>query len=464
MAGRSLRRQETLRTDLEAIVGRLAVDEREVRDLWPLSIMERRSGETVPRTLVVRPSGRDQVAAVLRWAAAHEVKVTPLGGGSGVCGAVSPHQGEIVLDMGAFDRILEVDQVNQTCHCEAGVNGLVLERHLNTLGLTLGHYPSSLPGTTVGGLVSTRSSGQESSRYGSIEDMVLSLAVVLPDGTFAAPRPGPRSAVGPALHELWIGAEGALGVVIGAVLRLHRLPPATIGAGYGFADLEAGLACMREIMQAGIRPLVMRLYDPEDSAFNGFDLADGGCALVVATAGVPEVAMSEAAAVKGIAGAATDLGTGPWERWQRHRFDLSADRLKTFLEPANSYLDTIELAAPWTVLPELHAQVKPAIGLGGLALCHFSHAYEQGCCAYFSFGGSAASEQEARAAYGRAWEGAMSAALELGATISHHHGVGQARARWVADEMGGWLKVWRTVKEALDPQGIMNPRAIGGPR
>ena len=451
-----------MRAELEAIVGRHAVDERAVRDLWPLAIMDRRAGVAPVRTLVVRPSSREQVASVLRWAAAHHVNVTPLGGGSGVCGALSPDQGEIVLDMGAFDRILEVDEINLTCRCEAGVNGLLLEEHLNGLGLTLGHYPSSLPGTTVGGLVSTRSSGQESSRYGSIEDMVLSLAVILPDGTFAAPRPGPRSAVGPALHELWIGAEGALGVVIGAVLRVHRLPPTTVGAGYGFADLAAGLACMRVVMQSGIRPLVMRLYDAEDSAFNGFDLTEGGSALVVATAGLAEVAKTEAAAVKGFAGSAADLGPGPWERWQRHRFDLSAERLKTFLEPANSYLDTIELAAPWTVLPELHARVKPAIGVGGLALCHFSHAYEQGCCAYFSFGGSAGNEQDARAAYGRAWEGAMSAALELGATISHHHGVGQVRARWVADEMGGWMKVWRAVKEGLDPQGIMNPRAMGG--
>ena len=453
-----------MRAELEAIVGRPAVDEREVQDLWPLAIMDRRAGAAPPRVLVVRPSGREQVAAVLRWAAAHDVRVTPLGGGSGVCGALSPDRGEIVLDMGAFDRILEVDEINLTCKCEAGVNGLVLEQHLNGFGLTLGHYPSSLPGTTIGGLVSTRSSGQQSSRYGSIEDMVLSLAAVLPDGTFAAPRPGPRSAVGPALHELWIGAEGALGVVIGAVLRVHRLPPATVGAGYAFADLAAGLACMREVMQSGIRPLVMRLYDAEDSAFNGFDLAQGGCALVVATAGLAEVAESEAAAVKGFAGPAADLGAGPWERWQRHRFELSAERLTTFLEPANSYLDTIELAASWTALPELHARVKSAIGVGGLALCHFSHAYEQGCCAYFSFAGSAGSEQDARAAYGRAWEGAMSAALELGATISHHHGVGQVRSRWVAEEMGGWMKVWQAVKEGLDPRGIMNPRAMGGSR
>ena len=452
------------RTELEKIVGAAAVDERPVRDLWPLGLMERRAGAAAPSVLVARPKGREQVAAILRWAAAAGVRVTPMGGASGVCGALSPEAGEVVLDMGAFDRVFEIDETNLTCRCESGVNGLELERQLNAKGLTLGHYPSSLPGTTVGGLIATRSSGQESSRYGSIEDMVAGLAVVLPDGTFAAPRPGPRSAAGPALHELFVGAEGALGVVLGAVLRVHRLPETTSGRGYMFPDLVSGLECMRGVMQAGIRPLVMRLYDAEDTAFSGFDAESGECALVVATAGLDAVAKSEAAAVKAMAGGARDLGEAAWERWQRHRFDLSAERLKAFLEPPGAYLDTIELAAPWTLLGELHATVKPAIAVGGLALCHFSHAYEQGCCAYFTFGGSDDSEAGARAAYVRAWEGAMSAALAIGATITHHHGVGMARARWIADEMGGWMKVWSAVREGLDPKGIMNPRAVGGTR
>jgi alkyldihydroxyacetonephosphate synthase len=451
-----------MRTELEKIVGAAAVDERPVRDQWPLAIMDERAGKPATKALVVRPSGRDQVAGVLRWAAANHVAVTPLGGGTGVCGALGPSPGELVMDMGAFDRILEIDETNLLCRCEAGVNGYALEQQLNAGGLTLGHYPSSLPGTTVGGLIATRSSGQESSRYGSIEDMVLSLAVVLPDGTFAAPRPGPRSAVGPALHQLFIGAEGGLGVVIGAMLRIHRLPESTIGRGYAFPDVGAGLECMRTVMQAGIRPLVMRLYDAEDTAFNGYDLAAGECALVVATAGVAGVASAEAAAVEGFARGAKALGDEPWGRWQRHRFDLSAERLNAFLAPPGAYLDTIELAAPWTVLPQLHEQVKAAIAVGGLALCHFSHAYEQGCCAYFTFGGSGDTEPDARAAYGRAWEGAMSTAVELGATISHHHGVGQARARWVAGELGGWMRVWTAVRDGIDPEGMMNPRAVGG--
>jgi alkyldihydroxyacetonephosphate synthase len=451
-----------MRGDLEKIVGAAAVDERPVRDLWPLSIMEERAGKERDGVLVARPAQRAQLSAVLPWAAARGIAITPMGGASGMCGALAPAAGELVLDMGGFDRILEIDERNLICRCEAGVNGYVLEQALNAKGLTLGHYPSSLPGTTVGGLVATRSSGQESSYFGNIEDLVYGLGVVLPDGTYAAPRPGPRSALGPALHQLWVGSEGGLGIVVDVVLRVHRLPETTIGKGYAFPNLDAGLECMRTLMQAGIKPFVMRLYDAEDTMFNGYELDPGQCMLVIAVAGLSEVAEAQAAAVKRFAGDAPDLGSAPWERWQRHRFDISADLLKAFLEPAGSFLDVIELAAPWTVLPGLHARVKTAIAVGPIALCHFSHAYEQGCCAYFTFGGSSETEEGARAAYERAWEGTMSAALELGATISHHHGAGQARARWVADEMGGWMRVWRAVKEGLDPEGVMNPRALGG--
>ncbi|HYL08986.1 MAG TPA: FAD-binding oxidoreductase [Candidatus Udaeobacter sp.] len=453
-----------MRAELEKIVGAPAVVERPVRDLWPLALMNERDGRPPDRVVVVRPETRDQLSALLRWAAGEGVAVTPLGGGSGVCGAVGPATGELVVDIGGFDRIVEIDETNLICRCEAGVNGYALEQALNARGLTLGHYPSSLPGTTVGGLISTRSSGQQSSRYGSIEDIVAGLSVMLPDGTIAAARPGPRSAVGPALHQLFVGAEGGLGIILDAALRIHRLPESEAGRGFAFADLGAGLECMRKVMQSGIRPLVMRLYDADDAAFNGFDLNAGECALVIACAGPSRVAAAEMQAVSVLAAGGRGLGEDPWERWKRHRFDLSAERLKAFLAPPGAYLDTIELAGPWTVLPELHARVKSAIAVGGLALCHFSHAYEQGCCAYFSFGGSDDSEAGARAAYGRAWEGAMSAALELGATISHHHGVGQQRARWVGDEMGGWMRVWRAVKEGLDPRGIMNPRALGGAR
>ncbi len=163
-----------------------------------------------------------------------------------------------------------------------------------------------------------------------------------------------------------------------------------------------------------------------------------------------------------LAAGGRDLGTEPWERWRRHRYDLSAQRLVDMLEPRGSFLDTIEIAAPWRALPAVYARIKQTLAARALALCHFSHAYEQGCCAYFTFAGSAETEAEAQAAYRACWEGVMEACREAGATISHHHGVGRARAAWARAEMEEWWTVWEAVRSALDPGRVLNPSALGG--
>jgi alkyldihydroxyacetonephosphate synthase len=420
--------------------------------------MRARAGAAPLEVEVARPDTFEEVAELLRSGR----RLVPMGGGSGVCGALAPEPGDLVLDMRGLDRV-EVDEANLLVRAGAGVNGMDLERALNERGLTLGHFPSSLPVTTVGGLVSTRSSGQESSRHGSIEDLVLGLTVALADGTIAEARVHPRTAAGPPLHLLFTGAEGALGVVLEAVLRVRRRPEAVIGAGWRLPGLSNGLNALREVMQRDLRPLVLRLYDETDSAFQGLD--GSGCLLVAAAAGRRAVAEAEARELVAVleAAGAEPLGEAPWERWQRHRFDLSAERLREFLAPAGAFLDTIELAATWTVLPGLHEEVAAHLReVAGLALCHFSHAYAQGCCAYFTFAGSAAGEAEAEAGYREAWRGAMDAALRRGATISHHHGVGQVRAPWIRAELGGWWEVWTRVRQALDPDGRLNPHGMGG--
>src|SRR5215467_14956547 len=424
-------------------------------DLWPLTLMRARAGVEPPEVEVARPTSHQEVAALLRSGR----RVVPMGGASGVCGAMAPGLRDLVLDLRGLDRV-EIDEANLMVRAGAGVNGLELERRLNERGLTLGHFPSSLPVTAVGGLVSTRSSGQESSRHGSIEDLVAGLTVALADGTIAAARPHPRTAAGPPLHLLFAGAEGALGVVLEAVLRVRRLPEAVIGRGWRVPDVAAGLHVLREAMQRDLRPLVMRLYDPADSAFQGLD---GGCLLVGATAGPRRVAEAEAGVLAELAAGAEPLGEAPWERWLAHRFDLSADRLRDFLAPPGAFLDTIELAATWTALPALYEEVRAHLAAAaGLALCHFSHAYAQGCCAYFTFAGSASDEAAAQTVYLEAWRGTMEIALRRGATITHHHGIGQARARWARRELGGWWEVWRLVRQSFDPHEKLNRNAMGG--
>jgi len=428
-----------------------------VSDLWPLGLMRARAGEPLPEVETVRPTSFEEVRALLRSGR----RVVPAGGGSGVCGAVRAEPGDVVLDLGGLDGV-EIDEADLLVRAQAGVNGMELERRLNQRGLTLGHFPSSLPVATVGGLVSTRSSGQESTRHGSVEDMLLGLTVALPDGSLAEARAVPRSAAGPALHHLFCGAEGGLGVILEAVLRVHRQPEAVIGRGWRLDGVDAGLEACREAMQRALRPLVMRLYDPEDSMLQG---EAQGCLLVAAAAGPRPVAQAEAEVLASVVEAAggEPLGEQPWERWLRHRFDLSAERLRDLLEPSGSYLDTIEVAATWAGLPPLYRAVKGRLaGTAQLVLCHFSHASAQGACAYFTFAGSAPDEAAAEAAYRAAWRGAMEATLASGATISHHHGVGRVRAPWIRAEMKGWFPVWEAVRRALDPDGRMNPGAVGG--
>ncbi len=450
-----------MRKALERLVGQANVSERVVEDLWPAGLMAVRSGAEREPALVARPEDVEGVASVLRWAAAEGVLVTPLGGGSGVCGAINRTGGEVLLDLGGL-AAFEIDAEDLVVRAGAGVNGLVLERALNERGLTLGHFPSSLPVATIGGLVATRSSGQQSSYHGHIEDLVMGLTVVLPDGTVLEARAPARTAIGPSLHELFIGSEGALGVVVEAVLGARRLPVAIRGRGVSFPTLVTGLAAMREIMQRDLRPFVMRLYDAEDTAFQG-SLAEG-CLLIVAVAGEPETADAQARVLDRLLVDAVELGEAPWQAWLEHRFRLSAERMRHSLEPPGSFLDTIEVAAPWSVLGALHTDVKARLGAEGIALCHFSHATPQGCCAYFTFAGSASSEQAAAEAYDRAWTAVMDACRTHGATIGHHHGTGTVRAPWIEQEMGDWLQVWKAIHSALDPAGIMNPRALGGRR
>ena len=428
-----------------------------VHDLWPLGLMRARSGAQPPSVDVARPASFEEVRALLRSGR----RVVPMGGGSGVCGGLAPDHGDLVLDLSALDHI-DIDTDNLIVRAGAGVNGLALEQRLNEMGLTLGHYPSSLPVATVGGLVSTRSSGQESSRYGSVEDMALGLTVALADGTVLEARVQPRSAAGPALHQLFVGAEGALGLVLEAALRVHRLPEAVIGRGWRMPAVEPGLAAMREVMQRDVRPLVLRFYDAEDSALQGLP---EGCLLVAAAAGPRQVADAEASLFADLVESAggEPLGEEPWAHWLAHRFDLSADRLRDFLAPPGAYLDTIDLASTWTQLPALYEEVKEHLrATAGLALCHFSHGYAQGCCAYFTFAGSASDEAAAQTVYLEAWRGTMEIALRHGATITHHHGIGQARARWARRELGGWWEVWRLVRQSFDPHEKLNRNAMGG--
>ena len=440
------------------------------RDWWPVTIGWATTGAVgALASAVVRPASTDQVAAVLRLCHAAGVPVTPAAGRSGVCGGSIPLAGGVSLDLTGLDTVTEVDETSLTLRVHAGVFGPDLEQHLSTVGTgyTLGHWPQSMDLSTVGGWLACRGAGQYSTRYGKIEDMVRGLTVVLADGTVIETEgTGPRSAPGPNLTQLFVGSEGTLGVITEATLVIHPIAAAEQRSAYGFSSFDEGLDACRRILRRGATPAVLRLYDVTESKRN-FDVEDN--VLIVLDEADPALVEVTMGIVAEECAAATPLDTGLVERWMGHRNDVSALRP---LWESGVVVDTIEMAGPWATLPSVTRDIIGALlAVPGtmVASVHQSHAYLDGACLYFTFAGRApdrsedpAAAQDADDAYYRScWQAATAVIEQSGSAISHHHGIGLNRSRFMATALGSAFPALVAIKAALDPTGILNPGKLG---
>jgi alkyldihydroxyacetonephosphate synthase len=431
------------------------------RDWWPLAMTWALAGEVGGLAgAVARPATVGEVVDVLRIAQDALVPVTAAAGRSGVSGGSVPIHGGIVLDLGALDGIVDLDDASMVLDVRAGTFGDELEDSLRTdHAATLGHWPQSMALSTVGGWLACRSAGQLSNRYGKIEDMVLGLDVVLADGTVVHTGGAPRAAVGPDLNQVFVGSEGTLGVITGARLRVHPAPRATRTDAYAIERFGDGLDACRRIVQRGATPAVLRLYDEIESQRN-FDL--GSCVLLVLDEGddaIVDAAMTIVAEECASFGA---LDASLVDRWLAHRNDVSvlAPMIRSGL-----VVDTFEIAARWRDLAAVTDAVLAAVrGVDGtLAVSvHQSHAYTTGACCYFTFGGQPPPNERERY-YHAVYDMGMGTALARGAALSHHHGVGLNRARFVRDALGPAFNVLAALKSALDPRGILNPGKLGLP-
>jgi alkyldihydroxyacetonephosphate synthase len=499
------------------------------RDLWPRHHFAVRAGRAAGHKpeAIAWPASTEELASLVGWAAREGVPLVPFGAGSGVCGAVLPGADTLVVDLKRMGRIRAIDPSAPLVDVEAGHMGVPLEQALGRAGFTLGHFPSSILCSTVGGWVATRSAGQCSGAYGKIEDMVVALECVTGAGEIVHLR---RRERGPDLASLVIGSEGTLAIVASAKLRLHPAPTARGFGAWSFPTTEHGWEAMRAIFQAGLRPAVARLYDPFDAMLAkrggvkagvkpGVKSADdgdgrapapgrgggalrtllkrpaalnellrsgvvgralGGAMLVVVFEGAgdrPERAIED---VRRLVEAQTRAprseqgkpgqtglrgvweGAAPAERWLAHRYAVSYRQAPIFANGA--FVDTMEVAAPWSRLGALYEAVRRALGDHVFVMAHFSHAYPDGCCIYFSFAGSAGERTGAggwdaacEAIYDRAWRAALAAAVDAGGTIAHHHGVGRSKAPRLTDELGAGVDVVRALMHAFDPEGILNP-------
>lgn len=429
------------------------------------SLLAERRGESPALPLcVVRPHTTEQVRALIVWANETKTPVVPYGGGSGVCGAVAGG-GAVVADMRAMDEILDFDEPSRLVRVQPGMLGPDLDKALRAWGYMLGHEPQSVRISTVGGWIATRASGQLSARYGGIENLLVALEAVLPTGRVVRSKMTPRRSTGPDVASLLVGAEGSLGIVTEATLRVSPIPDESANRCVRFEHMTDGVKACRSIAQSDLRPTLVRLYDREDStiflrhhpdeipgpllllAFDGpgcADRADDAVELSGGTPGNDDLVM----------------------HWWEHRND-AVDEYRKLLRGEgmlgpHGIVDTVEVSGTWTVLRDLYHSMKKSLeGCADIAGCHLSHVYEDGACLYFTLATAAPDENSAAETLERWWDAAMRACLDAGGSISHHHGVGRVKATWLDEELGGWMDALRAVKKALDPNGIMNPGVLG---
>ncbi len=431
-------------------------------DYWILAHLRARQGRLgAGPACVVRPRSTAEVAAAVRAAQRHGVAVVPYGGGSGVLGGAVPPAGSLVVDLRAMDRLLALDETALLARAEAGLLGGEYERQIGARGYTTGHYPQSIERATLGGLVATRSAGQFSTKYGNIEDLLLGLEAVLPSGDTLRLAPVPRASTGPSLRELFLGSEGALGVVTEVTLRVFPLPERRELASFGFPSMAAGLDTIRRLVRVGWRPAALRLYDQVETARTFGQWTSGDvCVLLVVCEGASGLVEAEMAAVTAATGDATPYGATPVEHWLEHRntvptWDVFLDR--------EMMVDTIEIAATWDRVGPLYDAVVAALqAVPGMlvASAHSSHSYVQGTNLYITFALKPDDFSRAEDAYLQAWTAVMEATLAGGGTIAHHHGIGRLRVPWLERELGTAYPVLRAIKRALDPAGIMNPGVL----
>ncbi|ODU70622.1 MAG: hypothetical protein ABT11_07580 [Novosphingobium sp. SCN 66-18] len=431
-------------------------------DQWAVKHLRDWRGEAVAAPgWIVRPRSVEDVQKVVRLANEHRVPLLPYGLGSGVCGGIEPTRDAILLDMGAMNRVRFIDGDDLLASFDAGLNGMEAEEAVAAQGLTIGHWPQSIAISSVGGWVSTRASGQFSTAYGNIEDIIHSIEAVLPTGELVTLGKAVRAAAGPDLRHLLMGAEGTMGVVTGVTLSL-RAKPEQRGYSIFYADdMRAGFEAQRRIIRADWRPPVMRQYDGREVRRLFRDYERGGKAMLLMVHEGPQARIdAELAAMHEIA-AASGLEAGDpaaARQWIERRNHVPSWR-EMF---ERGYIaDTVEISGRWSEIGAIYDDAIAALNaLPGVvnASAHSSHVYRSGINLYFSFAATFDDTAQMEPAYFAGWRAIMEATARHGGGVAHHHGAGRLRKPYLHHDLGNeGVALLRRIKAALDPQGIMNP-------
>jgi alkyldihydroxyacetonephosphate synthase len=465
----SLKAVNHIAKELEALLGPNVVlkSQKEIDlhsyDAWPVASKWKLQGKhPCAPDLVVRPLHVGQIQELVRFAARKGVPITPWGLGSSVTGSSLPMHGGITLDLSTMKRTLEIDVANHMVTVEAGALGSDLEREVNTRGFTLGNSPQSLDRSTVGGWLSTRATGQFSSLYGGIEDLVVRFSVVLPSGKILDTPFAPRYSLGPDLRHIFMGAEGTMGIISQVTLKMFPLPSFRHMEAIRFGSVEAGIKTIQSMIQSRLHPFLVRLYDEDEAHHAMVDPNFRDCVLFLGFEGHRAVAEAEFAVALEFVheNGGSVIGPKAVEAWMDRRFDFST--IENRLALAGGVAETIEIAHFWSGIYPLYRELKQVLApYAEEVLSHFSHVYPQGTSMYMILLGHQSNDAEAEKTILTVWEKTMGICKKHHASIAHHHGIGIVRLPYLAEQLGEGKVVLEKVKRALDPEGIMNPGKLG---
>lgn len=416
---------------------------------------------------IVYPGNPEEVSAVLKIANYYKIPVIPWGGGAGAQGGALALRGGIILDMKRMNKVIKFDTESYTVTAETGIIHQNLEWEANERGYSLMHFPSSIGCSTLGGFLAHRGTGVLSTKYGNIDDLCVSLEVVLPNGSIINTLPVPKHSSGPELKSFFCGSEGTLGIITKAEMKIYDIPESRRFMAFMFKNLTDGIRAGRKVMKT-IRPSVIRMYDePETQKLikRVMGINKPGVYMVFGVEGDKRLVEVEERIVYDICMETAYEALGPelGEQWWKQRYDFFYPPHVFDLPQMFGTMDTISTYANiekiyWAMKKEIEGKFPQAE-----FIAHFSHWFEWGCMVYdrFIINNPPQDPEEAFRLHNKIWYTGVRTALANGGVLNDHHGIGMKLGRLVKEQYGPAMQVLEGMKKALDPNNIMNPYKLG---
>jgi alkyldihydroxyacetonephosphate synthase len=447
--------------------------------------------------LVVYPNTEDDVVRLVEAAARHDVCVIPYGGGTNVTDALRCPDDEprmiVSVDLRRLNRIVWIDPENLTACIQAGAVGRHIEEQLAAHGFTLGHEPDSIEFSTLGGWIATNASGMKKNRYGNIEDLVLDVHVVTARGELSRAGAAPRESVGLDPWRWVFGSEGNFGIVTRAVVQIFRLAELQRYDSMIFRSFEGGVAFLHDLTRAGRTPASVRLVDnlqfqlsqtlkPKAEGLRrvkrqaekmlvtrikGFD-PDRMVACTLVYEGDRDEVAAQERTVRRLARRHGGMRAGPENGRRGYQLTFGIAYLRDFVMKHYILGESLETSVPWRRVLELCDRVKQriarehrqhAIPGNPFISCRVTQVYQTGVCVYFYLAFYHKGLEEPSEVFAELERAARDEILLAGGSLSHHHGVGKLRRRFLPRIMSPTALEWSAgLKRVVDPGNVFGAR------